>query len=70
MELKDTMICGAHMLLTITNGILDAVKQTYSEVVDAILSYEIKIKIHATKQSTLWVTKCYNRMKKKIMAKI
>lgn len=55
-------ISGNCMFFTTTKDIWDTVKQTYSEVKDAALVFEIKTKIHSTKQDTMSVTEYYNIM--------
>ncbi|XP_052625897.1 uncharacterized protein LOC128132928 [Lactuca sativa] len=55
-------ISGTCMFLTTAKDIWDTIKQMYSKVHDAALVYEIKTKIHSTKQG-LSVTDYYNKMK-------
>ena len=53
-------ISGNCMFLSTTKDIWDTVKHTYSRVKDVALAYEIKTKIHSTKQRTMSTTEYYN----------
>ena len=54
-------ISGNCMFLSTAKNIWDMVKRTYSKVKDAALAYEIKIKIHSTKQGTMSTIEYYNQ---------
>jgi len=51
------------MFLVTAKDIWDAVRQTYSKVKDAVLIYEIKMKLSMTKQGNMMVIEYYNTMK-------
>ena len=53
-------ISGNCMFLSTAKDIWDTVKHTYSKVKNATLAYEIKTKIHSTKQGTMSTTEYYN----------
>lgn len=56
-------VSGNCMFLTSAKEIIwETVKRTYSKVKDAALVFEIKTKVHSTKQGTMSVTEYYNAL--------
>lgn len=55
-------VSGNCMFLTSAKEIWETVKRTYSKVKDAASVFEIKTKVHSTKQGTMSVTEYYNAL--------
>ena len=53
-----------HMFLSIAKELWDIVSETYLELCNFFLVYEIKTKIHENRQGNQNVTKCYNILKR------
>lgn len=49
-------------VLDICKGNLETVKRTYSKVKDVALVFEIKTRVHSTKQGTMTVIEYYNAL--------
>jgi len=49
-------------MLSSANDIWETVRRTYSKIQDASVIYEIKMKLHSTKQGASLITKYYNKM--------